>query len=91
MLHFVDGKIVPFEKVRTTKKALNRIYGLLEEVVKNTETPQITVIHARYVEQAEEIAAHLKETYPNAEVDISFFGPVIGAHLGRVVLELRGL
>lgn len=83
VLHFVDGKIVPFEKVRTTKKALNRIYGLLDEAVKNKENPQITVIHAQCQEQAEEIASHLKETYPKAQVDISYFGPVIGTHLGQ--------
>src|SRR5699024_2689108 len=33
VLHIVDGLIVPFEKIRTRKKAINRIMGMLEEDV----------------------------------------------------------
>lgn len=83
VLHFIEGKIVPFEKVRTAKKALARIYGLLDKAIQDSKKPIITVIHAECLDKAEEVAAYLEETYPNAKVDISFFGPVIGTHLGQ--------
>ncbi|MFN7252514.1 MAG: DegV family protein [Anaerobacillus sp.] len=83
ILHFEAGKIVPFEKVRTAKKALNRIYGLLDEDAKTGEPIHIVVIHGNCEEEAEKIAAHLKTEYPHADLSISYFGPVIGTHLGE--------
>lgn len=83
VLHFEEGKIVPFEKVRTAKKALNRIYGLLEEDAKTGEPITIAVIHANRAEQAKQISEELAEIYPHANISISYFGPVIGTHLGE--------
>ncbi|OLO38083.1 fatty acid-binding protein DegV [Alkalihalophilus pseudofirmus] len=83
VLHFVDGKIQPFEKVRTEKKALQRIYNLLDEGVADQHSAKITVIHSNRLNDAETIADELKSKYPQAEVTISYFGPVIGTHLGE--------
>ncbi|WP_216830374.1 DegV family protein [Alkalihalobacterium elongatum] len=83
VLHFIDGKIQPFEKVRTEKKALSRIYSLLDAGVAGESAAQITVIHSNRQSDAENIVEELKAKYPNAEVGISYFGPVIGSHLGE--------
>jgi DegV family protein with EDD domain len=83
VLHFEAGKIVPFEKVRTSKKALNRIYGLLDEDANIGEPIHIVVIHGNCEEEAEKIAEQLKSQYPHANISISYFGPVIGTHLGQ--------
>lgn len=45
ILHFVDKVIVPFEKIRTRKKALNRIIGLLEEDINKGNPLQVAIIH----------------------------------------------
>ncbi|UOE93814.1 DegV family protein [Alkalihalobacillus sp. LMS39] len=82
ILHFVEGKIVPFEKVRTAKKALGKIYTMLDEDVSNGSW-QISVIHANCEEKGQEIVNELQEKYPNAKVSLSYFGPVIGTHLGE--------
>lgn len=83
VLHFENKVIVPFEKVRTEKKAMNRIYSLLDESVKDGAPIDITVIHANRLEKAEKIAADLREKYQHANVTVSYFGPVIGTHLGE--------
>lgn len=83
ILHFVEGKIVPFEKVRTSKKALNRIFGLLDEDAKTGEPIDIVVIHANCEDEAKRIQAQLQTEYPHANISISYFGPVIGTHLGE--------
>ncbi|TMW72368.1 DegV family protein [Alteribacter natronophilus] len=83
VLHFENKVIVPFEKVRTAKKALARIEGLLDEDARHGEALDIVVIHANRPEKAEEIADDLKMKYPSANVYISYFGPVIGTHLGE--------
>ncbi|WP_054636895.1 DegV family protein [Thalassobacillus sp. C254] len=83
VLHFEDKLIVPFEKVRTAKKAVNRVYELLDEDAAKGEPIRATVIHAQRPEKAEEIRNHLDQKYDNLEIDISYFGPVIGTHLGE--------
>ncbi|MBY6037067.1 DegV family protein [Fictibacillus nanhaiensis] len=83
ILHFDDKKIVPFEKVRTKKKALKRIYDLMDESLQTDDNVTISVIHAKREEDAVEIADEIREKFVNANVSISYFGPVIGTHLGE--------
>ncbi|MGR3765864.1 DegV family protein [Rossellomorea sp. NS-SX7] len=83
LLHFVDKVIVPFEKIRTRKKALKRVEGLLEDAVKDGGAYQASIIHANREEEAVEWMKELAEKYPNVEFDVSYFGPVIGTHLGE--------
>lgn len=83
ILHFEDKVIVPFEKVRTRKKALNRVFELLDEVASKNEPMRVVVIHANRPEEAEKMQQELSAKYPNIECMISYFGPVIGTHLGE--------
>jgi len=83
ILHFEDKVIVPFEKVRTRKKALNRVFELLDEVASQNEKMRVVVIHANRPEEAEKMQQELSAKYPNIECMISYFGPVIGTHLGE--------
>ncbi|MFL8936259.1 DegV family protein [Rossellomorea oryzaecorticis] len=83
LLHFVDKVIVPFEKIRTRKKALKRVEGLLEAAVKDGGSYQASIIHANRKEEAIEWMKELAEKYPNVEFNVSYFGPVIGTHLGE--------
>lgn len=91
ILTFVDKKIVPFEKIRTHKKAINRLYELMSNGVKDAEKVKITVIHANREDEAKEIAAKIQNDFPHAEIIISYFGPVIGTHLGEGGLGIAWL
>ncbi|PLR83151.1 fatty acid-binding protein DegV [Bacillus canaveralius] len=88
LLHFVDKKIVPFEKIRTRKKAMKRIIELLGEDVKSGEPFRAVIIHANREEEAVEWKAELEAAYPNVEFMLSYFGPVIGTHLGEGAMGL---
>jgi DegV family protein with EDD domain len=83
VLHFVDKVIVPFEKIRTRKKALKRAEELLAEDVQKYEALDAVVIHGNCQAEAEEWLAQLAATYPNVNFKLSYFGPVIGTHLGE--------
>ncbi|WP_067843247.1 DegV family protein [Amphibacillus sediminis] len=83
ILHFVDTKIVPFEKIRTQKKALKRLIELLDEDAKAGQPIKAVVIHANCPELAQSFATELESLYPNLELSISYFGAVIGTHLGE--------
>ncbi|MBS4190248.1 DegV family protein [Bacillus sp. FJAT-49705] len=88
LLHFADKMIVPFEKIRTSKKAMKRIVDLLEEDVQSGELYRAVIIHANREEEAKEWAAELEARFPNVEFMISYFGPVIGTHLGEGAMGL---
>jgi DegV family protein with EDD domain len=83
LLHFVDKKIVPFEKIRTRKKAMKRVVELLGEAVKSGESYRAVIIHANRELEANEWMKELESEFPNVEFMISYFGPVIGTHLGE--------
>ncbi|GBF10528.1 DegV family protein [Tepidibacillus sp. HK-1] len=82
IIYFQDKKLEPFEKVRTKKKAFERILQLLDGDLKNGGKFKVSVIQGNVIEEAEELLNKIKETYSNVEVNISDFGPVIGAHTG---------
>ncbi|WLD92981.1 DegV family protein [Alkalihalobacillus sp. AL-G] len=83
VLQFVDKKIVPFEKIRTRKKGINRLFELIHSDVGPDERAKISVIHANREDEAKEYANQLQLEYPNAEVNVSYFGAVLGTHLGE--------
>ncbi|MEH7010025.1 DegV family protein [Neobacillus niacini] len=88
LLHFEERVIVPFEKIRTRKKAMKRIVDLLGEDAANGENYQAAIIHANREEEALEWKSELETLYPNVEFTISYFGPVIGTHLGEGAMGL---
>ena len=83
VLHFVDKVIVPFEKIRTRKKAMKRIADLLGEDAASGLPYRAVIIHAKREKEAKEWQAELEMRFPNVEFDLSYFGPVIGTHLGE--------
>lgn len=88
LLHFVDKVIVPFEKIRTKKKAMNRIVEMLGEDANNGGSYQAAIIHAEREEEAIAWKKELENLYPNVEFVLSYFGPVIGTHLGEGAMGL---
>ncbi|WP_312097349.1 DegV family protein [Niallia sp.] len=80
LLHFKDKLIVPFEKIRTKKRAMKRIVELLREAT-NGDSYYAVIIHANREEEAIEWKAELEQEFPNIEFSLSYFGAVIGTHL----------
>ncbi|WP_336990191.1 DegV family protein [Bacillus infantis] len=83
LLHFQDKVIVPFEKIRTRKKAMKRIADLLGEAASGGGEYRAVIIHANREKEAGEWKAELEKELPNVEFMIGYFGPVIGTHLGE--------
>ncbi|MEH7275929.1 DegV family protein [Neobacillus vireti] len=88
LLHFENKVIVPFEKIRTRKKAMKRIANLLGEDAASGANFQAAIIHANREDEAQEWKSELEALYPNVEFFISYFGPVIGTHLGEGAMGL---
>ncbi|MFD2305599.1 DegV family protein [Enterococcus termitis] len=89
ILTFEDGKIVLFEKIRSSKKAFTRAEEIIGKREKEINRPvKLYVIHANNLTVAEEEKAKLEEQYPDAIIEIGHFGPVIGTHLGEKAIGL---
>jgi len=87
ILHFQDKVIVPYEKIRTRKKAMKRIVDLLAEDAAKMPL-EAAIIHANRPEDAEVWHAALSAQLPDVKFTISHFGPVIGTHLGEASMGL---
>ncbi|MBN8210703.1 DegV family protein [Bacillus sp. NTK071] len=88
VLTFEDKQIVPYEKIRTRKKALNKILSLFDESAKDGAPIKATVIYANNKEEALLLKSELEAKYSNVEIILSYFGPVIATHLGEGSLGL---
>lgn len=79
-----EGKVVPVEKVRGKKKAVQSLLNRLDSEVENNGKDQIIIVgHADVKDEADQIAERVREKYPEAkEVQVLELGPVLGAHVG---------
>ena len=86
-----DGTLVPVEKVRGKKKAINL---LLDKLVENTPDPEESmaiVLNADVPEEAEQLRKAAEERIPGLKVRVANIGPVIGAHCGPGTLAITFL
>lgn len=83
ILHFVDKVIVPFEKIRTRKKAIKRIMELLEEEASKGDKLRVAFIHSNDEQTATQLRDEFSEKFPSIDTTIAYIGPVIGTHLGE--------
>lgn len=67
---------------------MNRIAELLGEDAKTGLPYRAVIIHGNREEEALQWKKELEALYPNVEFSISYFGPVIGTHLGEGALGL---
>lgn len=88
ILHLgLDGKITPFEKVRTHAKAVSRAIELVNEKTKDAKKVIYIILHTNRLEDAVSYQNLLKEQNPNAlRVDVTTVPPTVGAHIGSGVL-----
>lgn len=90
VLEFQDGKIVAIEKIRTQRKALNKIEERLNAEFDRHDKSKITacLIHANVKDAAEKYLVELQEKFPEIKFVLQDFGPVIGTHLGEGAIGL---
>lgn len=84
ILRFDHGDIVLCEKIRSQKKALHRVEEIvLNEITLSPEESSFYVIHCNNLKVAKQVEKDLLKAYPDLDVTICDFGPVIGTHLGE--------
>lgn len=88
LLHVENGELVPLEKIRGSKKVLNRMLELMEERGADLENQVIGLCHGDDPERIERLAAMIKEKFGVKDILTEMVGSVIGAHSGPGTLAV---
>lgn len=88
ILHVDSGRLIPIEKIRGSKRLLDRMLEIMDERGIDFENQMIGISHGDDLERAEKLAEKIKEKYPVKDVIIEMVGAVIGAHSGPGTLAL---
>jgi DegV family protein with EDD domain len=85
ILRIEDGRVVPFERVRTAGKALNRLEELAVEAA-GSAAVDVAVAHLASPDRATTLADRLRERLAEGlddrSVHLGEIGAVLGAHVG---------
>ena len=82
LLHIHNGIVTPLTKVRTRRRALERLVDLVEEQMAGAGSVHLGVFDVAAAEEAAELARRLKERLHPVEVIQAECSPVLGAHGG---------
>ncbi|WP_163972016.1 DegV family protein [Oceanobacillus halotolerans] len=88
ILHVEDGKLIPLEKVRGSKKVLKRMLDLMEERGTDFKNQTIGISHGDDLETAQKLADMIKEKFGADTIEIEMVGSTIGAHAGPGTIAL---
>ena len=88
ILSLKDGAIVPVEKARGSKKALQSMVDLLKEKLPPGGKVKGAVVHGNALATAEELVERIKDAYDISELIITPVGAVIGCHTGPGLVGL---
>jgi DegV family protein with EDD domain len=79
LLSIVNGEVVPVEKVRSTKRGLER---LMQIALGSGPIQELSVVHAMAQDKARELQEMLSSSFPHERIVMAEAGPVLGAHVG---------
>jgi DegV family protein with EDD domain len=82
ILHFSEGSIDVLEKVRTAKKAKQRLLTIMEESMGKQCTVHAAVTHISAPDEAERLREQLSECFTCQELFVSELSPAVSVHVG---------
>ena len=92
ILTVLDGRVEAIERVRTKKKAHNRLLELIEDRTAGSSAVKLATLHASAYDDAKVLLEDAKERLGNVEESIfSEVSPVVGTHAGPGTVGLAYL
>ncbi|HET7768532.1 MAG TPA: DegV family protein [Chloroflexota bacterium] len=84
-----QGEVAPLERVRTRRRALERLLELVEREARGRPLAHVGVGHAEAPEEGEALLEAVRQRFPVAgEVLFAEIGPVIGTYVGPGALAV---
>jgi len=87
ILQVVDGEAFPLERIRTKPKATKRLIEIMQER-SGRSAMHVNIMHAGVSQEAEEIRQQVAAQFDCAELHVTEFTPVMGAHTGPGLVGL---
>ena len=81
------GKLIPYEKIRTSKKALKRTLEIFAEETEGREA-EVFIAYTNNFDFANEIKEKISKMRPNYKINVVPLTPVVGAHAGPGTIGL---
>ena len=88
ILTVIDGKIELHDKVRTHKRALDRVLADFDAHASQGRPIRLGVVHAERQGDAQTLVNELTSKYSNVYAELAELGPVVGTHTGPGLLAL---
>lgn len=79
VLRFEDGLIVPYQTVRTYKKAQAHLFEVIRAAIESGECKDVSIFHGNVPELAESWKQQLGDSVP---IRVDTLAPLLGAHTG---------
>ncbi|WP_106765899.1 DegV family protein [Paenibacillus faecalis] len=86
LLRFEEGKVVVEEKIRTFKKARQKMIESLKNDIQKIK--KVCIMHANNEEEAKEIEKELSGLHPSLKTEVMTFIPVVGVHTGEGTIAM---
>lgn len=82
ILHVEDGRLVPLEKIRGRKKAINRIIEMMVERGGDFTNKIVGISHGDDLAFVQDVQSLIEEKLHPKSIETSLIGSAIGAHAG---------
>lgn len=82
ILHVQDGRVEPFERVRTKTKAFARLLDIVQERVEGKPNIRLATLHAAAEADARGLLEEASRRLNPIETIVSEVSPVVGTHVG---------
>lgn len=82
-----DGALTPFEKIRTTSKARERLLEIIKAEIIGKKA-KVFIVYTNNQDQAQQMKLEILAIHPKLEIDVVPLTPVVGAHAGPGTLAV---
>jgi len=82
ILHLTEGRIDVLEKVRTARKAKQRLLAIMEECVGQECSVHAAITHVSAPDESERLREQLAGTFTCQELFVSELSPAVSVHVG---------
>ncbi len=83
-----EGRLIPFEKVRGRRQALDSLVNHMEKSVLNAEDQVIFISHGDCIEDAEYVKDQIEKKFAPKKIYMNYIGPIVGSHSGPGTVAL---
>src|SRR5690554_6045302 len=83
-----EGELGLLERVRSEKKAVDRIIDLLKESYEGNTVKQVQIMHGNVLDKAHELMGKIKAAVPGIDVVIGEISSSLAVHAGEGTLAV---